>query len=375
MTIKVYHVVRQYHPSVGGLEDVVYNIARHQLADGTQQPTIITLNRLFNGDTSELPAEEWLDGIRVIRLSYRGSSRYPICPAVLRAIRDADIVHVHGVDFFYDFLAWTRWLHGKPIVAASHGIYFHTPFASCLKRVFFQTVTRASSWFYERIYATSENDGRLFGHICDGQKVEVIENGVDVEKFRLTRSEAPAPRIIYFGRWSQNKGLEQTIALFARLHQVAPQWRLVIAGREYDHDRHSLAALIARAGLDQVVELCPNPDNATLRDQIARAGYFICRSRHEGFGLAAIEAMSAGLYPLLSPIPPFAKIVNASGMGLLLEEDDAANVGQLLALHETLDERVGEQLAAAVQHFSWQFVSNRYIDEYRNVALHHGMGV
>lgn len=37
MSIKVTHVVRQYLPSIGGMEEVVRNIALHQIRNSKQQ--------------------------------------------------------------------------------------------------------------------------------------------------------------------------------------------------------------------------------------------------------------------------------------------------------------------------------------------------
>lgn len=372
MSLKVFHVVRQYHPSIGGLEDVVYNIARQQLASGEQQPTIITLDRLFRGQGETLPAYEVREGIPVIRLPYRGSSRYPICWSVLGAIRDADIVHVHGVDFFFDFLAWTRIWHRKPLVACSHGIFFHTPFASGGKKLFFNTITRLSSLAYHRIFATSANDGHLFRQVTAAPRVEVIENGVDVDKFRLPPRQQIQKRIIYFGRWAENKGLPETLQLFQQLWQQDAEWRLTIAGREYDLDARQLREQARQLGIGDQVQIIPNPEQQTLKELLQQASYFICLSRHEGFGLAAIEAMSGGLVPLLSAIPPFVRLIEETGQGRVLSGNTQQDVAQILALHQQIGTdyaAVAQAQAAAIQHYSWQQVARRYMSAYAELQV------
>lgn len=371
MIIKVFHVVRQYHPSIGGLEDVVYNIARQQLASGTQLPTIITLNRLFRGDGQTLPAYEMREGIPVVRLPYRGSARYPLCGSVLSALAEADVVHVHGIDFFFDFLALTKPWHHKKLVASTHGIFFHTPFASGFKKVFFNSVTRMSALAYRRIFATSANDGRLFSLVCSPDRIEVIENGVNIDKFRQPERQHITKRIIYFGRWSENKGLQETLALFQVLWQADMEWQFVIAGREYDLTCDELQTQIAQLGLETAVTLLPNPDEGTLRQQIGEASYFICLSHHEGFGLAAIEAMSGGLIPLLSPIPPFIRLIDETGLGCILPADCLAAVAQIQQLHQRVSADEGamtRQLVRAVQHYSWQEVAKRYMAAYADLV-------
>lgn len=372
MPIKVVHLVRQYHPSVGGMEDVVQNIARHQLTQHQQAPTIVTLNRLFRNAKGTLPAQEMVDGVPVIRLPFRGSSRYPIALDVLQHVHDADVIHVHGVDFFYDYLALTKIVHRKPLVASTHGGFFHTEFASTLKKVYFNTVTRSTSSAYDRIVGTSDNDGTIFRKIIRSPKLSVIENGVNVEKYADRGSRQLTPVMIYFGRWSVNKGLSETIELFRELVTVRPAWKLIIAGREYDHTQVELAALVEQYGLENNVLLAPNPSDEQLANLIEQASYYICLSRHEGFGIAPIEAMSAGLTPILSDIPPFRNLVEKSGLGILLAKQDRNDqVMKIIALYEQgnlAHEERRRAVQAFVQRYSWRHIADRYVQIYRDLV-------
>ncbi|MFT6753576.1 MAG: alpha-1,3-mannosyltransferase [Candidatus Azotimanducaceae bacterium] len=372
MTIKVTHVVRQYAPSVGGMEDVVQNIARHQLQQHGQIPRIVTLDRLFTHPKQIFPASDNVDGIAVVRVPYKGSSRYPIAPAVLAHLADADVVHVHGIDFFYDYLAWTKWWHRRPLVASTHGGFFHTEFASTLKNVYFKTVTRASSLAYDRIVGTSNNDGDMFRPIVSGNKLRVIENGVNVEKYSGKAAFNQLPVAIYFGRWSINKGLAETIALFKQLVMQDSSWQLIIAGREYDISNDDLLKLIGQHQLDANVRVIPNPSEQQLAELIGQASYYVCLSRHEGFGIAPIEGMSAGLVPLLSDIPPFRNLVTQSGLGLLIDvadlSDAATKISELYrrgALDHALQRQAVQQF---VTRYSWAGIADQYVDIYKELA-------
>lgn len=380
MSIKVTHVVRQYLPSIGGMEEVVRNIALHQRRMGNEEVKIITLDRLFRNTSEILPAREWVDGIEVIRLPYVGSSRYPICLKVLRELGDADVIHVHGVDFFYDFLAVTRWAHKRALVLSTHGGFFHTSFASRLKLAYFNIVTRLSGMAYQKVVATSANDGDLFSQIIAKPKLEVIENGVDVEKYAHQAAADLQPTLIYFGRWSANKGLLQAIEMFALLksrdseHKSRDsQWRLIIAGREYDHSCAELQAKVNSLGLTDSVELVANPSDDTIRQLLQKASYFLCLSRHEGFGIAPIEGMSAGLTPILSDIPPFRRLIENSSLGFLLEDihSPEAAIEQLLALHAEGNGAYQQRRAKAIafaSRYAWPQVVDRYIDIYQQLG-------
>lgn len=370
--VKVTHIVRQYLPSIGGMEEVVRNIAHHQLRRGQDATRIITLNRLFRQSSQQLPAQEWIDGIEVIRLPYAGSSRYPLCPAVFKYLRDADVIHVHGVDFFYDFLAATKWLHRRPLLLSTHGGFFHTRFASRAKQAYFHSITRLSANAYNQVVATSANDGDLFGQIMSPLKLQVIENGVDVEKYAGSAAPQLTPTLMYFGRWSSNKGLLPTLKLFAALLRQRPEWRLIIAGREYDHSLAELQEVTRVLGISHAVTLAANPSDEQIKQLLAQASYFICLSDHEGFGIAPIEAMSAGLTPILSGIPPFQRLHNESGLGICIEPSTPmpAVISRLLDLHHQGEAAYQERVKAAQgfsSRYAWPQVADRYLALYEQL--------
>jgi alpha-1,3-mannosyltransferase len=373
MPINVTHVVRQYLPSIGGMEEVVRNIARHQVRQGHKATRIITLDRLFRNTDEQLPARDSIDGVEIIRLPYRGSTRYPLCPSVLKHLDGSDLIHVHGVDFFYDFLAATKWLHKRPLLLSTHGGFFHTSFASRSKLAYFNTVTRLSSSAYNQVVATSANDGQLFGRIMSPAKLEVIENGVDIEKYANQASPSLQPTLIYFGRWSSNKGLLPALEMFAQLHRQQPQWRLIIAGREYDHSCAELQQQVNALQLQDAVTLAPNPSDEEIRLLINQASYFLCLSRHEGFGIAPIEAMSAGLTPVLSDIPPFRRLVEDSGLGFLtpLGATPDTAINPLLHLHGQGEFAYQARRAATMvfaQRYAWPQVADRYLALYAKLG-------
>lgn len=372
MPIKVVHVVRQYYPSVGGMEDVVQNIAHQQQVRHGHLPKIITLDRLFRNSNEHLARNETVNHIPVVRLPYRGSSRYPVCPSVLEHVQDADVIHVHGIDFFFDFLAATRPIHRRPMVVSTHGGFFHTRFASTLKNIYFNTATRLSSLAYDRVIATSDNDGEIFNAIVKPPKKVVIENGVNVEKYAGKSAPALTPTLIYFGRWSENKGLLETIEFFRHLVSRQPFWKLIIAGREYDHTQQELAALLQKHQLVESVQLAPNSSDQELASLIGQSSYFICQSRHEGFGIAPIEAMSAGLMPVLSDIPPFRNLIEQAGIGVLLGKDNIDNgIATLLAIHAQGEHEYASRrvmLRSFADRYNWKHIADKYIDIYKSLA-------
>lgn len=365
--MRVAHVVRQYLPSLGGLEEVVRNLVQQQLQQGLQ-PYVITLDRVFKKSNQRLPQEEMIEGVQVIRIPYVGSDRYPIAVSVLKHLKQADLIHVHAIDFFYDFLALTRLIHGKPMVVSTHGGFFHTGFASRLKKIYFRTITRLSSKAYKKVIGCSDNDGEMFSEIIHDDRLCVIENGVDIEKFRAAASQTLEPVLIYFGRWSTNKGLLEAIQVLSALKKQDPQqaWRMILCGRAYDLTESSLIDYATAQGVMQDIQILANPSNDTIREKIGQSSYYICLSKHEGFGIAPIEAMSAGLYPILSAIPPFKKLVTQTGQGSIFEPNNISDIASKIGELHKQKAVAPAQLISAVAPYAWENVALQYFQQYTN---------
>lgn len=361
--MRIVHVVRQFYPAIGGFESVVYELAVRQVASG-HTVRVVTLDRLFKAEGSgRLPARDSVAGIDIVRIPFRGSKRYPIAPSVLNHVRDADIVHVHAIDFFFDFLAWTRVLHGKHLVVSTHGGFFHTSFAARLKRIYFATLTRASMLWYDGVVAISEVDLDQFNGIRPRGMV-CIENGVNTAKFAQAGAAHAVKSMIWIGRFSYNKRLDRLIAFLAALRRFDPEWRLTIAGQPWDLGCEQVRVLAAQAGVADALAIVSQPTDEELRRLIGGCAVVVSASDYEGFGIAAIEGMSAGLYPLLSDIAPFRRLAAQAGLGLTVDFSSpdvaAATVRQhwdeLVEDHANLRMRA---IAASAQ-YGWEGVAARY---------------
>ncbi len=362
--MRIAHVVRQYYPSVGGFEEVVKNLCKEQKSAG-YDPYVVTLNRYFKALDQTLSAYEEIDGIKVIRIPFCGSARYPIAPSVLKHISDADLVHVHAIDFFYDFLALTKVFHRKKLVVTTHGGFFHTRYASTFKKLFFNTVTKFSSTFYHKVIASSENDGEIFKTIIHAGKLVTIENGVDIDKLAIERKTEYPPTLMYFGRWSDNKGIFDTIDFFEGLlkHDHSTVWSLIISGRPYDLNKKDITEYVIQKKLTDFVTITENPTEAELKELTLKATYFISMSKFEGFGIAPIEGMSAGLYPILNAIPPFKRLVGLTGHGVLVSADHDRAITEVMGhYHNQVFDL--DAMQSKVANYSWSRVSKEYLLQY-----------
>lgn len=365
----VIHVVRQFAPAIGGLEDSVLNLARNQCRNLGLNAKVVTLNRMF-GQSDLLPRHEVIDGVPVVRIPWRGSTRYPIAPSVLAHIRHADIVHVHAIDFFFDYLAVTQPIHRRKLVVSTHGGFFHSANYGRAKKLWFNSVTRLSAAAYDRIIACSENDAVMFAPVA-GRRLRTIENGIDQGKFKDASSRVRNRTIVTFGRFARHKRILALFDLLARLEAIDPGWKLVVAGRDADQTTGELQSAANAAGVGAMTEFVIAPSDAELKHVVEGASFYASASAHEGFGLAAVEALSAGLIPLLSSIPPFIRLISRGAPGLLFDPDAPDEAARrVVDLARTLDDTWPLARTAAIEmaaSYDWANVAVAYMREYQSV--------
>lgn len=368
--VRVLHVVRQYAPAVGGLESFVACLAEQQRREGLDAQ-VVTLDSVFaTRPPRQLPRHEMIRGVPVTRISWRGSMRYPLAPGVLDHLGPFDIVHVHAVDFFADFLSNTRWLHHKPLVLSTHGGFFHTGFASRLKRIYFATATRWSLRGYARVCACSQSDFDTFRTIAP-QRLSLIENGVDTAKFADAGSPVFRPTLAFLGRFSHNKRIHLLIDLVAALRERGREVRLLLIGRDWDDNLGAIQAQIAELALQDRVEIHTGLTDGQIRGQLGRASFLASASAYEGFGLALVEGLAAGLLPLASGIASFEVIVRRAGVGCIVpfEQPQQAADEVLRYLDEVQRDHAALRQTAqvAAQQWSWPQTARKFLAVYDDV--------
>lgn len=367
--MRIVHVVRQFHPIVGGLELFVESLVKEQRALGIDA-TVVTLNRVKTAPRSLLPASETVHGVPVRRIGFAGSFRYPLAPGILPEIHDADIVHVHAVDFFCDYLAATRWLHRKPMVLTTHGGFFHTPFALPLKRLVFGLLTPLSMRAYDLVCACSRSDHALFSKVA-GNRLKLMQNGVDTHKFAGAASTRLAPSFLFIGRFASNKSIDRLIDTMAAVVRRRPDARLHIVGTDWDGMQAGFEAQFAALRCGDNISIHLDCSDAEIRHIMGSCSFFITASSYEGFALTTIECMAAGLVPIVSPLDCFKEVIDATGIGTILSFADAeAAADRIIAyLGEVEAQYPGIRHAAMARSKSYDCAAaaQRMVDEYRRL--------
>lgn len=193
-------------------------------------------------------------------------------------------------------------------------------------------------------------------------RIRVIPHGVT----QIPLSSAPRERLILFVGAIQKR--KNVLALVQAFEQVAPGWKLVLAG-SLGYGAQEIIEKIRHSPRRTDIELPGYVPRETLEELYRRAAIFAFPSLDEGFGIPVIEAMARGVPVLTSDGSALREI--ATGAALLVNPSDAHSVtSNLRKLIE--DESLRQELAARglvrSAQFTWEKAVESTWSVYRELA-------
>jgi glycosyltransferase involved in cell wall biosynthesis len=301
---------------VGGAEQQLRLLLRHLPVDCD----VVTL-------TNPGPVAEGLraDGVRVLHLGMAGNRDVGVLPRLVRVIRSGgyDLVHTHLYRAcVYGRLA-ARMAGVRAVVATEHSLGDS------------QMEGRALTQGVRALYLASERLGsatvavsptvadRLKRWGVPAPRIEVVPNGIELDRFRFdperrerTRRRLGLPEGAFVvggvGRLAPGKRFEVLVRALARLPEDC--WLLLVGGgpeehllRRTAHEAGVSGRVLLTGERPAVPDGSPGPDLPSLTSAM---DVFASPSTEEAFGLAAVEALAAGLpvlhgsCPAIEDLPP-----------------------------------------------------------------------
>lgn len=181
-----------------------------------------------------------------------------------------------------------------PTVVVIHDVSFaaHPEWFSWREGARRRTITRLAAARAARVITVSHFSKReIVSYLgVDPAKVRVVYHG-------LSRVATPAAgrNILYVGTIFNRRHIPELIAAFERLATAHPTVALDIVGANRTAPRIDVAALAC----DSRVRVGSYVDDGRLAELYAGAGAFVFLSDYEGFGLTPLEALGAGIPPVV----------------------------------------------------------------------------
>lgn len=206
----------------------------------------------------------------------------------------------------------------------------------------------------DAITAVSHNlREETFKHFAITKEIEVIMNFVDVSRFSRKPIDAfkkvIAPNkeriLLHASNFRKIKRVQDVVKIFANVNKQIPS-KLLFVG---DGPERSTAEDLARElGVDDEIRFVGKQEQ--MEDILVIADLFLLTSEYESFGLAALEAMAAGV-PVVSTNAGGLSEINIPGVtGYMSEVGDVESMSrQAISILENEDTLNGFKERAAIQ--------------------------
>ncbi len=197
-------------------------------------------------------------------------------------------------------------------------------------------------------------------------RIEVVPNGVDLERFRpaenVVARDGTALVVVAVARLVEIKGLQHLIAAVAQAPaDVRSRIRLRLCGTgPYESELRRRAR---EAGLEAQVDFAGLVPYERIPEELRGADVFALPSLQEGLPLSLLEAMASGLPVVASAVGGIPAVVRDGANGCLAPAGDAAALGAALvrlAGDPARRARLGEAARRAAQAWSWDSIWERH---------------
>jgi glycosyltransferase involved in cell wall biosynthesis len=408
--MRVCHVIPVLDPRTGGPPPIAASLAAEQVAAGhavtiaafaTPEADDRIRAMLAGIPGSDKVGVEYLAKLNRVRAYTAAGTGGP-----LRSLaRGHDILHLHGVwDPIILSAARAARSAGKPYVISGHGMLEPWSLSRhpLRKRLFW-----AGGFGGMLLGMSALHEHRAGPYVVLGRTLPaatwVIGNGIFPGTVPGTGGVVPAREsareltkvaweglvarfpelgrgrvLLFLARLAEQKGVDVLIPAFAEVARRESDVTLLLAGADYGLGG-AVRGLIARHGLAGRVVVAgalvgPEKDAA-----LAWSDAFVLPSRHEGFSVAVLEAMSAGLACLITDACHFARagevdaaVVAAIDPGVDYAAALVPGLFRILSPDAAGLAARGRELV--LREYTWRAVAGRHLEMYASVIAGVGAG-
>ena len=396
--MKIAHIVRRFSFSEwGGTESVVWNIAKQQKLQGLT-PEILCTAAL------DKVGVETIDGITIRRFSYfypyfpmperdklaldkKGGN--PFSPSLLKCLKNGnyDVFHIHAGARLANCVMKLGKKLGTRCIMSLHGGSCAIPeqemalmlkplkhkfsYGGIIDRICqIRCVPESKA---DLLLALSKEEVAKLQARFPGNGVELFPNGIlhrelpDAGMFRKKYGITEEKKIILcISRIDYQKN--QKILL--EIIKNHPDTHLLLIGpvtaQWYFEELQNDAK---RSGVSERVTVIPGlpPDSIELLQALKSAYCFILPSRHEPFGIAALEALDAEVPLIASAVGGLRDFLIDGENALLFEDNNAAALLDAYIKLEAVKAQLVEGGRVTADSYNWQSIAARLTDIYRSL--------
>lgn len=210
--------------------------------------------------------------------------------------------------------------------------------------------------FYKYFLPTSKFFEDKIKKVNHRIKTKIVAQGVDPSYLKIIPKKYE--HIVFMGRFDiGQKGIDLLLHAYKKVNKYINLPLLLIG---YGPDEGKIVDLIKKLKLTKIVKIVGGKFGKDKLDVLSRAMFFLAPSRHEGFCIAALEALAVGIPVVSFNIPGLSWMKpNVSIKANAFDVDDLAEK-ILLASDETINNRLRTNCKKFAEKFTWDRVSDEY---------------
>ncbi|MFI5348027.1 MAG: glycosyltransferase family 4 protein [Elusimicrobiota bacterium] len=221
---------------------------------------------------------------------------------------------------------------------------------------------------FEWTTAVSRDIARVIGRDIPTlrRRLRVVPNGFEAREASARASKRPSapnrPFVLCVARLSMYKGIDVLLMAWKDVCEKTKDVELLLCG--VDHEDGHYQNLARVLGVADRVRFMGQVEPARVWSLLRAARVFVLPSRHESFGMAALEAMACGKPVVASRCGGLAEFVTDRNSGILVPPRDIASLREaLLKLlgDAALRRRLGAAARRDAQEYTWDRVADRYL--------------
>ncbi len=326
MIMRIAHVSDCYAPRTGGIETQVRALAGRQAAGGDQVRVVTAtpgVEGVFAGD-------DVVDGLPVHRIAAHLPFDLPIHPRTVREVgrildvHPPDVVHVHAgvVSPFAWGAVRAATKRGIPTLVTVHSVW------GPIARPGFSlsdALVRWTRWGVTLSAVSEVAAARISSAVPKAGEVLVVPNGIDPSQWVIDpRGYDPARlRIASVMRMAPRKRTMPLVRIImAAAEQAAPDVEISAVLVGDGPERARAEKHVRENGMSDRIRFTGRLDRAGILGIFAESDVYLQPSVRESFGLAALEARSAGLPVVARSQTGTSQFIHDGVQGLLAEDDD-----------------------------------------------------
>lgn len=198
------------------------------------------------------------------------------------------------------------------------------------------------------------------------KNITVIQNPVTLPQYQKT-PELTNKKAIAVGRFEHEKGFDYLIEVWKKVYEKHPEWTLDIFGE--GSLKLKLENQISENELTATIFL--RSPNSNIAEKYLESSVFILSSRHEGFVLVLLEAMSLGI-PSVSFNCKFGpvELINDGENGFLADVGNTemlASKINILIENKLLRQNFSKQSITSTQKYKLPQIMEQWSDLFKSV--------